>query len=216
MPVGASEPALDNSNTVATAAPLTEIVYVQPPRPAGGLIQSSLRDPDGSDTDQWVWDAFTLTSSSDVVEIRWTGGHDPARLGSGGPVANFTVSIYASIPAGIQPDLSGPPLVRYEVGGNAGETLGPVLSGVQMYHYAFVLPAPFFAVGGQKYWVQLEAYQPGPTPDWGLTKGTSGDGLHFRYVAGEGLYQIITGDTSFSLFGTPVKGPKLYLPYIAR
>ncbi len=211
----ASEPALDYSNTVAAASPLA-IVYIQPPNPTGGLIQSSLRDPDGSDTDQWVWDAFTLTSASDITEVHWSGGHDPARLGSGGPVANFTVSIYGSIPVGTQPDLSGPPLVRYEVGSNAGETPGPVLGGVQMYNYAFVLPKPFAASGGRKYWVQIEAYQPGPTPDWGLTKGMSGDGLHFRYVAGEGFYQTITGDTTFSLFGTQVNGTRIYLPYIAR
>ena len=216
LPAAASEPAIDAVNGGAVGSPLAMVVYVQPPSAAGGLIQSSLRDPNGSDTDQWVWDAFTLDLTSDLAELRWTGGYDPARLGSGGPVANFTVSIYASIPAGTQPDLSGPPLVRYEVGSNAGETLGPVLGGVQMYHYTFVLPAPYSALGGKKYWVQIEAYQPGPTPDWGLTKGTSGDGLHFRYVAGEGLYQAITGDTSFSLLGTRVKSPKLYLPYIAR
>ncbi len=216
MQAAASEPPHDGANTVAVVSPLASVIYIQPPSLAGGLIQSSLRDPNGSDTDQWVWDAFSLNSTSDIAELRWTGGYDPTRLGSGGPVANFTVSIYASIPVETQPDLSGPPLVRYEVGSAAGETLGPVLGGVQMYHYAFVLPAPFSALGGKKYWVQIEAYQPGPTPDWGLTNGTSGDGLHFRYVAGEGLYQTITGDTSFSVLGTQVKSPKLYLPYIAR
>ncbi len=216
MQAAASERPLDGTHSVAAVSPLASVLYVQPSSPAGGLIQSSLRDPDGSDTDQWVWDAFTLTSPADITELRWIGGHDPARLGSGGPVANFTVSIYASIPAGTQPDLAGPPLVRYEVGSNAGETPGPVLAGVQMYHYAFVLPAPFSALGGKKYWVQIEAYQPGPTPDWGLTKGTSGDGLHFRYVAGEGFYQIIAGDTTFSLLGTQVNSTKIYLSYIAR
>lgn len=200
----------------ATVAQAAGVIYSQPPNPAGGLIPSSLRDPDGSATDQKAWDAFTLTSIQDITEIRWSGGHDPAKSGSGGPVANFTVSIYGSIPAGTQPDLARPPLVRHEVGGNAGEAPGPVLGGIQMYSYAFVLPAPFHAVAGTKYWVQIVAYQPGPSPDWGLTRGTGGDGHYFRFVAGEGLYQTLTGDTAFSVLAEPVNGYKLCLPQIAR
>ena len=52
--------------------------------------------------------------------------------------------------------------------------------------------------------MQIEAYQPGLLPDWGLTKGTGGDGSHFRKVAGETQYQTITGDTSFTIIGTQV------------
>ena len=64
--------------------------------------------------------------------------------------------------------------------------------------------------------MQIEAYQPGPSPDWGLTKGTGGDGLYFRFVAGEGLYQTLTGDTAFALLAEQVNGHRLYLPHIAR
>jgi hypothetical protein len=212
----AAQPAFQHRDAVAAASPLATVLYSQPPSPAGGLILSSLRDPDGSALDQWAWDAFTLTSTRDITEIRWSGGHDPARLGSGGPVANFTVSIYASIPAGTQPDLSGPPLVHYEVGGNAGETAGPVLGGVQMYDYTFVLPAAFQALGGTKYWVRIVAFQPGPLPDWGLTKGTGGDGHYFRKRPGEFIYETMTGDTSFSLLAAQMNGTKLYLPLISR
>ena len=155
----ASQPVLGHRDAVAAVSPLAFVVYSQPPSPAGGLIPSSLRDPDGSVMDQWAWDAFTLTPTQDITEIRWSGGYDPARFGSGGPVTDFTVSIYASIPAGTQPDLSGPPLVQYEVGGNAGETAGPVLGGVQMYDYGFVLPAAFQALGGTKYWLRIVAFQ---------------------------------------------------------
>jgi hypothetical protein len=157
-----------------------------------------------------------LTSTGGITELQWSGGHDPARLVSGGPVTNFTVSIYASNPAGTQPDVSGQPLVRYEVGSNASETAGPVLGGVQIYGYAFVLPQAFHALGGTKYWVQIEAYQPGPAPDWGLTRGTGGDGSHFRKVAGETQYQTITGDTSFTLLGTQAASFKLYVPLLLK
>jgi hypothetical protein len=210
-----SQPDLEIRNAVPATSPRAAVLYTQPSDPAGGLLLSSLRDPNGSDVDQWIWDAFTLSSTQDITEIHWSGGHDPARLGSGGPVANFTVSIYASNAPSTQPDLPNPPLIRHEVGGNAGETPGQTLGGVQMYNYVFVLPAAFRAVGGTKYWVQIEAYQPGPTPDWGLTKGTGGDQLHFRYVAGEGRYQTLTGDTTFELLG-PGLGVSIYLPCIYR
>ena len=192
------------------------ILYSQPANPAGGLLLSSLRDPGGSPVDQWIWDAFKLTWTGDITEVRWSGGHDPTRGGLGGQVANFTVSIYASVPGVNQPDVAHPPLVRYEVGSNAGETPGSVLGGVQMYNYSFTLPTAFHALGGTKYWVQIEAYQPGTLPDWGLTKATGGDGSHFRKVAGETQYQTITGDTTFALFGTQVASLRFYLPILLR
>ena len=45
-----------NAGDLATAA----VVYSQPPSPAGGLLPSSLKGSDGSATNQWVWDGFTL------------------------------------------------------------------------------------------------------------------------------------------------------------
>jgi len=183
------------------------ILYSQPPSPAGGLLQSSLRDPDGSDTDMWVWDGFTLASTHDITEVQWRGGYDPARLGSGGPVNDFMVDIYASIAAGTQPDLSQPPLVHYEVGGNANETPAEVLGGVQTYDYHYVLPAPFQAAAGTKYWVQIEAYQSG-APDWGLSKASEGDGYYFRTDGY--IYQLVAGDAAFALLG-PSYGADLAL-----
>jgi uncharacterized repeat protein (TIGR01451 family) len=117
-------------------------------------------------------------------------------------VANFTVDIYASIPSGTEPNLSQR-LVHYEVGGNANETPAQVLGGVQTYDYNFVLPTPFQAAAGTKYWVQIEAFQPG-APDWGLSAATGGDGAYFRRIAGGGsyIYQLVSGDAAFTLLGS--------------
>jgi len=166
-----------------------------------------MRDPDGSDTDQWVWDGFMLASTHDIIEVQWRGGYDPALLGSGGPVFDFIVDIYASIPSGIQPDISQPPLVHYEVGGNANETPAEVLGGVQTYDYHYALPASFQAVAGTKYWVQIEAYQSG-APDWGLSKASEGDGYYFRTDGY--IYQLVSGDAAFTLLG-PSYGADLAL-----
>ena len=186
----------------ANALPSTTVVvYSQPPSSSGGLLQSSLRDPDGSATDQWAWDGFMLGWTQAITEVQWRGGYDPARLSSGGPVVTFIVDIYASIPAGSEPDIAHPPLVHYQVGGNANETPAEVLGGVQTYDYHYALPAPFQAAVQTKYWVQIEAYQSG-APDWGLAKATGGDGQYFRRLADNGpTYQLVPGDAAFALLG---------------
>jgi len=198
----------------AVSAPPIVIVYGQEPGPAGGLAQSSLRDPEGSNTDQWVWDGFTLGREQAITEVRWRGGYDPAWLGSGGPVLGFTVAIYASIPSGGQPDLARPALVRHEVRNNANETPAAVLGGVQTYDYRYALPSPFQAAAGTKYWLQIEAFQAG-APDWGLAKAVGGDGHYFRRIAGEGpTYQLVAGDVAFTLLGPQIDGYRLFLPRV--
>jgi hypothetical protein len=196
-------------------APIDVIVYSQPPNSSGKLLQSSLRDPDGSAIDQWVWDDFTLAWTQIITEVRWRGGYDPARRGSGGPVVDFTLAIYPSNAAGVEPDLAHPPLVDYQLGGNAGEAAAEILGGVQTYDYRFVLPAPFQAVAATKYWVQIEALQRG-VPDWGLSAGTGGDGHYFRKLADEGIYQHVTGDAAFTLLGPATWSHWVYLPLIVR
>ena len=142
-----------------------------------------------------------MTLSGSALEARW-------------PISRC--SIYASIPSGIQPDISQPPLVHYEVGGNANETPAEVLGGVQTYDYRYALPAPFQAAAGTKYWVQIEAYQPG-APDWGLAAATGGDGQYFRRLEGDGFnYQIARGDAAFTLVGPGADGYRLYLPGVSR
>jgi len=142
MGAQAPQPVSQSPGDAAALAPTTVVVYSQPPRPEGGLLQSSLRDPDDVTTDQWVWDGFTLDSSHAITEVQWRGGYDPARLGSGGPVFDFTVEIYPSRPSGTEPNLTDPPLVHYHVGGNAGEAAAEILGGVQTYDYHYALPAP--------------------------------------------------------------------------
>ncbi len=177
----------------------TVVVYEQPHDGSGKLLQSSWWDPDGSDYDQYVWDDFTLASAQDITEIRWRGGYDPSHFGMGGRVITFTVAIYPSIAANIEPDIVHPPLVRH-VAGNGGETPAGAFGGVALYDYAFALPRPFHAEAGVKYWVQIEGWQHG-IPDWGLAAGTGGSGGYFRRIAGMGdaYYQRVSGDAAFAL-----------------
>jgi hypothetical protein len=188
-------------------------VYSQPPSPSGGLLQSSWWDPDESNYDQYVWDNFTLQSTQIITEVHWRGGYDPAKFGSGGLVLDFTVAIYPSIAGGSQPDVVNPPLVNYQIGGDAGETSAGSFGGVTMYDYTFTLPAPFQAEAGTKYWVQIEAWQHG-MPDWGITRGTGGNGMYFRRVYCDVgfCYQIVSGDAAFTLLGPSSYPFSIYLP----
>lgn len=173
-------------------------LFVQPPDPTGKFYQSS---SNGSDYDQFVWDDFTLQSTTTIAEIDWFGLYDPAMSGSGGPVTDFQVSIYASIAAGSQPDVTSAPLVECRTGGNAGETPVGQSGLATLYGYRCVLATPLQAAAGTKLWLQIEALQNG-VPDWSIAAGTGGNASHFRRIShlGDILYQTVPGDGAFALF----------------
>ena len=179
-------------------------LYDQPVDPNGRILLSAWRYPDGSDYDEYVWDDFTLQSNETINEIDWYGLYDPLRFGRGGPVLDFQVSIYPSIPAGTEPAVAGPPLVTYLTGGNAGETAIGTVNGATLFAYAFNLPLPFVSSAGVKYWVQIEAFQQGSLPDWCLAAGRGGDARHYargRGAGGDILYRSLPGDAAFTLLG---------------
>ncbi|GMV25044.1 MAG: hypothetical protein AMXMBFR58_10750 [Phycisphaerae bacterium] len=188
---------------------LAETVFNQPPDPNGGQYKSAWYAEDGLDSDEYVWDSFIIPANTPITEVRWRGAYTNYLSGVGkAPVYNFTVAIYASNITGFEPDVTKPPLVEYETGGNAGETPAGTFGGVAMYDYAFTLPSPFQATGGTKYWMQIEAWQGltptyGWPPDWSIAKGTGGNGAHFRKVGGTGgMFHSISGDCAFMLLTT--------------
>jgi hypothetical protein len=202
----AAKAGLPNS-AVATATYVitaSSALFSYPPSATGGLIQSSLVYPNGSDQDIYAYDVFTLPSTQLITEIDWRGGYIHAL---GGPVANFTVTIFANVAVGARPLVTDPRqeetnpvyLAKYVVGGNAGETLAGVFGGTPMYDYRFVLPTPFLAVAGTPYWLRIEAFQ-NTYPDWGIAVGTGGDGQYYRFNAGLAQFLFVpAGDTSFTL-----------------
>lgn len=180
-------------------------LYAQSHTGSGVVHKSSWYAPEGLDGDEYAWDSFTLAASTAITEIRWRGGY---AYGPGqAPVYAFTLSIYRSVAGGFQPDLgAGGRLARFNVGHHCGETPVGTFGGIPVYDYAYTLSTPFQAVGGTKYWIQIEAsqgvrpllYWP---PDWGLCDASGGDGHYFRFIVG-GQYQSITGDLAFSLHGS--------------
>ncbi len=198
--------------TLVTPGAEADIVFQQPAATTGATILSAYYNPDGSEWDEQVWDAFQLTAAANISEIRWRGGYGGALPGGGRNIVDFEISIYASIPAGIQPDIGlmfGGRLAHYllseqGVPGNAGETAAGSISGVAMYDYHFVLPHTFAAAANTRYWVSIVALQNG-YPTWGFAPATGSNGSHFAKVpAVTGDFRFIygTGDCAFSLVGT--------------
>ncbi len=192
---------------------LPAVALRQPPKSNGGIIPSAWRQPEGSARDRSVWDNFLFETPHTLTEVRWRGAYDPANQGAGGPVVNFTVDIYGSIPTGSEPNLAEAPLVHYVVGDNAGEQPAEKVRGVQTYEYRYALPQPFEAAALKSYWVQIVAFQNGD-PDWGFAVGSLGDGRHFRIsgAAGEGYYhQLAPDDVALELValgeGVPTPAP---------
>lgn len=184
-------------------------VFSQPHNTSSGVLwKSAWYPPDGLDGDQYEWDNFSVSSNSAITEIHWRGGYSYGA--SHAPVLDFTIGICPSIAAGIQPDITAPPIVQYTVGGNAQETLAGTFGGTVMYDYKYVLPTSFHPVSGSNYWVQIEASQglngAAWPPDWGLAVGTGGNNSHFyEIIGGSGgggnLYATGGSDMAFTLLG---------------
>ncbi len=184
-------------------------VFSQPPRASGGQHKSAFYAPDGIDGDIYCYESFTLPNATAITAVHWRGAYTNYLSGAGkAPVSSFTIAIHATSVVPSQPDVINPPLYKFNVGSNAGETSAGIFGGYEMFDYAATFPVPFQAVAGVKYWVQIEAWQ-GLTPvyywppDWSWAVGTGGNGSHFRKVSGEGpMFQTITDDLSFSLYAS--------------
>ncbi len=182
------------------------VVFEQAHDGSGTLHHSSRYQPDGTDYDQFVWDSFSVTNAQAVTEIRWRGGYNPGSAYWAGQIANFHVSIYASIPGLAQPFLGpGYPhtpatLIAYDTGNKAGETSAGVFGGVEMFDYHFTLPTPFQAAANTVYWVQIEAEFVNGIPSWGFANGAP-NGSHFRRIPNQADYyfQIAPGNAALGI-----------------
>lgn len=180
-------------------------VFSRPPSPTGGVNASAWTTPDGSDSDMYAWEDFTLTETQTITEVRWTGGYSLG--GIYGMATDFRISFFDSTANGFYPIITGLPehesqetvIATFHTNNNAQETPMGGGGGVTMYSYRFVLPQPVTLQGGVKYWFRVAAGQPG-YPDWGW--GTSTPGAHFKFNQGASMFQSWPNDLSFSLHAT--------------
>ncbi len=187
----------------ALVAPVSaqSLILAQPPLASGGGDKSAWYPPDGLDGDMYCWDAFTPSASATLTEIRWRGMYQIA-----GTISGFQIALYPGIPAGTQPDVTKPALVTWSVSGMANETYAGTFGGYAMYDYDYTLASPYPLAAGTQYWLQIEA-QSTSYPGWAWGYGSGGDGTHFRATTGGTggggtLYQSLSGDLAWSLYGT--------------
>lgn len=181
------------------------VVFEQAHDGSGTLHHSSLYQANGTDHDQFVWDSFSVPGAQAVTEIRRRGGYNPGWAYWAGQIANFHVSIYASIPGNSQPYLgTGYPhtpatLIACDTGDKAGETSAGVFGGVEMFDSYFTPLTPFHAAADTVYWVQIEADFVNGIPSWGFANGS-----HFRRIPNlaDDYFQIAPANAAFSILTT--------------
>ena len=159
--------------------------------------------PDGSDSDFYSWDDFTLAETQTITEVRWRGGYKFNSQYE--KVVDFRISFFESIAGGSQPYIVALPehedqeivIATFHTNDDAGETPAGSSGGVALYDYHFTLPTPVTLQGGVKYWFRVVAAQPGFYPDWGMA--SSNFGSHFAYNQGAHMFQNWSNDLTFSL-----------------
>jgi hypothetical protein len=191
--------AVEESESIETNA-----LFSRPSDGTGNIIKSSWVDPNGTDSDMYAYDSFELAADASITKVSWQGGYfAPANYGK---ATNFTVTFYASLAGGSQPQVVNPQLpetylAMYDVQGNAGETVAATISGTTIYNYEYVLPTPFQASANTKYWIRIEASMT-TFPGWGITSGlgSGADGQYYNFsVLSASFRMIATGDLAFTL-----------------
>ncbi|MEZ5979345.1 MAG: hypothetical protein R3F34_14155 [Planctomycetota bacterium] len=188
---------------VAAGSARADVVFAKAPAPTGGIEASAWMSPDGSDSDRYAWDDFTLEHTQTITEVRWRGGY--SLNAQYGKVTDFRVSFFESIPGGSQPLITALPehesqetvIKTFHTNNNAGETPVGTFGGKTMYEYRYVLPTPVTLQGGVKYWIRILGAQPG-YPDWGMAT-SSNPGSHFKFTTGISMFQNWPHDLTFSL-----------------
>ena len=81
------------------------VVCEQPHTVTGTLRMSSRYQPNGTDSDQFARDSFSVPTAQAVTEIRWRGGYDPQMLYWGGDILSFR-GVHLRIRTGAFPAVS--------------------------------------------------------------------------------------------------------------
>jgi hypothetical protein len=176
-------------------------VFVRPADGTGTVFLSSWGEPNGSDADEYVYDDFTPAADGNISQVLWRGAYMNNQLYTTA-VTHFTITFYDSAAGGF-PNVTNPQLPEtylafYDTNANAGEAVAGSFGGVTMYDYQYYLSTPFHVVAGTKYWIRIEASQNG-IPDWGIARGTGGDGTHFMFFTGLARFATAPGDVAFTL-----------------
>lgn len=168
----------------------------------GTMSPSSWVTPDGSDSDTYSYDVFKLDAPTTLTDIKWRGG---SSANSG--LTGFTVMFYNSLGQGYQPLCHNPQIDEsdiaikiYNIHGMPSETQVGSFGGVPMSDFSYHFPTTLNLAPGY-YWVKIEAATT-QFPSWGVARGTGGNNSHFRFITGLAMFQYVSNDLCFTLYGS--------------
>ncbi len=192
--------------TVTLSHAADPVIYNQPATPSDYYTTwASQVSPSG--TVATGYDDFTLASATSISAVQWNGNYLDTNTPSANPIApnttSFTVAFFA--------DNGGLPGAQLATTTIAQGDCTPTLLGtdgfstsdsiptyqIPFYSYRAVLPTPFTAAAGQKYWVSIVAN----TTDenlWGWYSGSGGDNASIQNYQGT---QNRSMDRAFALEG---------------
>jgi hypothetical protein len=160
----------------------------------------SENDTTGQGNYATVFDDFTLSSSSIITSVYWTG----STVNGINPTA-FTIDIWANTasncPGGATscPNTTAP-LYSTTVAGNGGQAFveNDIFNNPT---YNFMDPINFSAAAGTEYWLSVVATVASPN-DWAWESGMGGDRASYQLISG--ALQPISADEAFILTSTHV------------
>ena len=154
----------------------------------------------GTDLDQWTYNAFTPTHSGTVSSINWQGQIQPT-ASIFDNTNEFVIKVYESPNNPNTLNINTKVIASITIPGNAGQT--SIANG--LYNFNVNAFTPFAITAGTQYWMNIYASDGMAYANWGWANGSGGTGITQDRVSGRapGQWQDVqAGARAFSLNGT--------------
>jgi hypothetical protein len=157
-----------------------------------------------------TYDNFSLTSDGNIGAVAWEGIYindsDGGQNPSPADADSFEISFWSNDNGSPGSLLATTTIALPDTNQTSeGDTSFQLASGtvdVPVYSYAAVLPVPFAAAAGRKYWISIVADTRSPEPSWSW-KSATGDSGSCVQDYGSSRYTR-EGNRAFALFSRPV------------
>jgi hypothetical protein len=173
-------------------------LWSQPFDGTGDAIASQNDTTGGFGNYSTAYDNFTLSSTSNITGVDFTGGYFNPLLP--GTITSFAITVYS--------DNAGQPganVLSETVTGNANETFLGLYGGVLLtYNYSAALSGQ---LGAGTYWLSVVPTVGFP-PQWGWATGTGGDGVSYQNFIG--FLNQNPVDLAFVVQGSAVPEPSTW------
>jgi hypothetical protein len=180
--------------------------------------------PNGSDSDQATFNAFTSSFSGTVSSIAWQGQAQP-NLGAYDTTNKFVIKVYQSPNNPDTLNASTKVIASITISGNAGEEYIKNSNGLYNFNVDSTSPAfkSFSITAGTQYWMNIYATDVGipgsiiPANGWGWANGKNGTGITQDLNKNRSpTWENVADARAFQLSGTVIPSvpePDIYVLY---